>query len=136
MLKGTWPSSKASVTLTQALVRNAREFRNRVSHHEPVWKRYGVLTETDALAHLNEKIDAIEGAVALFSPDKLLFLQKNRILSTARCLCTRQELDRVKRDGPERSVKTMARLQSLLARPVSISTQWGPWIGAQKGPPS
>ena len=89
MLNGTWPSSKASVTFThaQALVRNAREFRNRVSHHEPVWKRYGVLTETDALAHLNEKIDAIEGAVALFSPDKLLFLQKNRILSTARCLC-------------------------------------------------
>lgn len=119
VLKGTWPSSKASVTLThaQALVRNAREFRNRVSHHEPVWKRYGVLTETDALAHLNEKIDAIEGAVALFSPDKLLFLQKNRILSTARRLCTRQELDRVKRDGPELSVKTMARLQSLLARP-------------------
>ena len=37
------------------LVATLRDFRNRLFHHEPAWKRYGVLTETDALRHLEEK---------------------------------------------------------------------------------
>jgi len=30
------------------MVATLRDFRNRLFHHEPAWKRYGVLTEADA----------------------------------------------------------------------------------------
>jgi hypothetical protein len=121
VLQGVWPSSKASTTLThaQASVRNARELRNRVSHHEPVWKRYGVTSEADAIVHLNEKIDAIEAAIALFSPDKLQFLQKNLLLKTARRVCTQQELDRVKSDGPVVAVNSLSNLKDALSSPMN-----------------
>ncbi len=41
---GIYPSNKMSVVLAHIknLVKTVREFRNRVSHHEPIWKKYGV----------------------------------------------------------------------------------------------
>jgi hypothetical protein len=50
----TWPSTGARHLLTYAsdLVSTIRDFRNRLFHHELAWKRFGVLTEADALQHL------------------------------------------------------------------------------------
>lgn len=51
VFRGQWPAPRAGVVLDHArrLVSTLRDFRNRLSHHEPIWKRYGVSTETDAL---------------------------------------------------------------------------------------
>jgi hypothetical protein len=55
---------------TKDLVKTVREFRNRVSHNEPIWKRYGVDSQEDAIAHLHEKIDRIDKLILLISPRK------------------------------------------------------------------
>ncbi|MEH0293047.1 hypothetical protein V6R98_14465 [Agrobacterium sp. CCNWLW71] len=116
VLKGKWPSPSLGNTLSHAqnLTKTVRELRNRVSHSEPVWKRYGILNETDALAYLNEKIDTIEEIVVLFSPEKLHFLEKNNILKSARRLCTQRELERIKKNGPIFAVNSFSRLQNLV----------------------
>ena len=74
---GTWPSTQASTMLThvQDLVTTVRDFRNRLFHHEPAWKRFGVHTEADALQHLQEKIGKIESLVALIHPENLRLLE-------------------------------------------------------------
>jgi hypothetical protein len=48
---GLWPGTQGSHVLSFAydLVATLREFRNRLFHHEPAWKRFGVLTEADAI---------------------------------------------------------------------------------------
>ena len=56
------------------LVATLRDFRNRLFHHEPAWKRYGVLSEPDALQHLREKIGKVESLLALIHPENLRLL--------------------------------------------------------------
>lgn len=65
-----------------------RDFRNRLFHHEPAWKRFGVHTEVDALQHLQEKISKIESLVALIQPENLRLLERNGLLRAARRACT------------------------------------------------
>lgn len=75
VLRGAWPSTKASATLQRAqdLTKTVREFRNRAFHHEPAWKKYGVANETDAIACIHEKIARIEELMELVSPEKNVF---------------------------------------------------------------
>lgn len=80
VFRGAWPSHQAGVMLAHArdLVATLRDFRNRLFHHEPTWKRYGVRTEADALQHLQEKIGVVESLLALIHPENLRLLQANR----------------------------------------------------------
>ena len=70
VLRGAWPVPQAAAVLGQArdLAETLRDFRNRLFHHEPAWKRYGVLTEADAVRHLQEKIATAERLLALIHP--------------------------------------------------------------------
>lgn len=106
VLKGPWPTTSVGATLAEAarLVRIVREFRNRLSHHEPVWKRNGVNTEGQAVAHLNEKIDTIVELITLVSPHQLELLTKNGIISHARNICSLDELERMKRNASPSTV--------------------------------
>ncbi|WP_156383268.1 CAAX protease [Rhizobium sp. Root483D2] len=98
VLKGPWPTTSVGSTLAQAgrLVKIVRDTRNRLSHHEPVWKRNGVTTQDQAVAHLNEKIDTIIELITLVSPHQVDLLSKNGIILNARRICSVDELERLK----------------------------------------
>src|SRR5690606_23062842 len=83
---GPWPSTHAGTVLTHAsdLVSTVREFRNRLSHHEPAWKRFGIVKEADALLHLQEKITKIESLIALIHPENIKLIERNGLLEMVR----------------------------------------------------
>ena len=96
VFRGKWHTAKAGQLLQHArdLVKTTREFRNRVSHHEPVWKRYGVSSEEDAIAHLHEKISRIMQLIAIISPEKEQLIIRNGWLSYAHNACSIETLRR------------------------------------------
>lgn len=51
VLKGGWPTNSASTSVAniKQQIEIARKFRSRVSHHEPVWKKFNVLDEKGAI---------------------------------------------------------------------------------------
>jgi hypothetical protein len=110
---GKWPSPQAGTTLTYAqnLTKVTREFRNRLFHHEPAWKRYGVKSATDAVNHLAEKIDRIESLIALVHPEKQALLVRNGFLPAARRACSMAELHRFQRNLRPHRVGSMRKLQ-------------------------
>jgi len=115
---GPWPSSHAATTLTHVhdLVSTVRDFRNRLFHHEPAWKRFGVLTEADALTHLLEKIGKIESLMALIHPENLRLLEKNGLLDGARRACTSHEIRRFQHLTQTYKVNSLGKLQVLVDR--------------------
>lgn len=115
VFRGKWPS-KTSTTLKVAreLVKVVREFRNRVSHHEPVWKRYGIKNEAEAINHLNEKLDKILSLIALVSPHKLELLVKSGIVANAKRVCTIGELRNNQQTSQIHSVKSVSKLYRLV----------------------
>lgn len=115
---GTWPSSQAATMLTHAhdLVSTVRDFRNRLFHHEPAWKRFGVFTEADALTHLQEKIGKIESLMTLIHPENLRLLEKNGFLGAARRACTSHEIRRFQHLTQTYKVNSLAKLQTLVDR--------------------
>lgn len=115
---GQWPSNQASAVLTHAsnLVSTIRDFRNRLFHHEPAWKRFGVLTEADALQHLQEKIDKIESLLGLIHPENLNLLKRNGLLDSARRACTSNEIRRFQHLTQTHKVNSLNNLRALVAR--------------------
>lgn len=115
VFRGTWPTSRASNMLssTKDLVKTVREFRNRVSHHEPVWKRFGVRDEAEAIAHLHEKIGKIKQLVSLISPEKEQLILKNGLLSNAERMCSISELRRFQHNIETHKVKSISKLSKL-----------------------
>lgn len=93
---GQWPSTQGSTVLAFAhdLVATLRDFRNRIFHHEPAWKRFGVVTESDAIQHLLEKVTKIEDLLTLIHPENVNLLQKNGTLRVARRACSSGEIRR------------------------------------------
>jgi hypothetical protein len=104
------------LTHAQDLVTVVRDFRNRLFHHEPAWKRFGVHTEADALQHLQEKISRIESLVSLIHPDKLRLLESNGLLRTARRACTSHEIRRFQRLAKSHKINSMTKLRILVDR--------------------
>jgi hypothetical protein len=49
---GPWTNTHAGTFLTETrnLVSTVRDFRNRLFHHEPAWKRFGVMSDADAIS--------------------------------------------------------------------------------------
>lgn len=113
---GRWPSSHAATTLSHVhdLVSTVRDFRNRLFHHEPAWKRFGVLTETDALTHLLEKIGKIESLMALIHPENLRLLETSGLLATAKRACTSHEIRRFQHLTKTHKVSSLRKLQTLV----------------------
>uniref|UniRef100_A6VRX3 Abi family protein n=1 Tax=Marinomonas sp. (strain MWYL1) TaxID=400668 RepID=A6VRX3_MARMS len=94
VFQGKWPSTSAASMLssTKDLVKTVREFRNRVSHNEPIWKRYGVGSQEDSIAHLHEKIDRIYKLILLISPRKAELVKEQNFLSSAMRVCSTNEI--------------------------------------------
>ena len=113
---GTWPNTHAGTVLTyiRDLVTTVREFRNRLFHHEPVWKKFGVNTENDALLYLREKIEKIEKLVALIHPENLKLLERNGLFDTVRRACTSQEILRFQYLAVTHEINSMEKLRTLV----------------------
>ncbi|MBR8653524.1 CAAX protease [Achromobacter sp. Marseille-Q0513] len=118
VLRGTWPVPQAAAVLGQArdLAKTLRDFRNRLFHHEPAWKRYGVLTEADAVRHLQEKITTAERLLALIHPENLRLLQVNGLLQSARRACSTEEIRRFQHRTRVHRIRTLGQLATLAAR--------------------
>lgn len=116
VFRGPWPARQAGVVLAQGrnLVATLRDFRNRLCHHEPAWKRYGVQTEADALQHLQEKIDKTESLLALIHPENLRLLQINGLLRDARRACTASEIQRFQHRLRTRRINSLGKLSKLV----------------------
>lgn len=115
VLRGPWPSTSASTTLSSVhdLIANVREFRNRISHHEPLWKAYGVLNEQDAINYLRTKIHAIEKLIEIIHPESLLLLKKNGVLDAAYRACSYEEIQRFKYRSVTHTISSMGKLSKL-----------------------
>lgn len=98
------------------LVATLRDFRNRLFHHEPAWKRYGVLTEADALQHLQEKLGKIENLLALIHPENLRLLQANGLLRDAYRACTSTEIRRFQHLALTHQIDSLDVLAGLVTR--------------------
>jgi hypothetical protein len=115
---GQWPSTHGSTVLAFAhdLVATLRDFRNRIFHHEPAWKRFGVVTEADAIQHLLEKVTKLEELLALIHPENVNLLQKNGILRTARRACSSGEIRRFQHLVQSHTVSSLEDLAVLVHR--------------------
>ncbi|MDR7944868.1 CAAX protease [Achromobacter aegrifaciens] len=116
VFRGPWPTRQASAVLAHGrdLVATLREFRNRLFHHEPAWKRYGVQTEAEALQHLHEKIDKAESLLALIHPENLRLLQIHGLLRDARRACTSVEIRRFQHRLQSRKIHSPRKLARLV----------------------
>ncbi|MBL1384290.1 MAG: Abi family protein [Colwellia sp.] len=90
-----WSHQSSNNTRDQAfkLVSEIRPFRNRLSHHEPLWKGVNVTTETQALTFINKKIDAIEKLLLMICDERLAFIKSKKLITNARLLATPHQLD-------------------------------------------
>lgn len=113
---GTWPSKQASTTLVYSrdLVKTIREFRNRIFHHEPAWKRFGVSTEADAIKNLHEKIGKIESLISLIHPENSKLLEKNWLLKNAYRACSSNEIRRFQHLTKTHKIKSISDLRVLV----------------------
>lgn len=87
-----------------------RNFRNRVFHHEPAWKRFGVTNEQQAVVHLHEKIGKITELISWISPEKIDLLEKSGVIRTAYRACSLAEIGRFKYQSRTSTVNSMAKL--------------------------
>lgn len=115
VFKGRWPTNQASVMLSSCKdqVNLVRKFRNRVSHHEPVWKRFNVTDEQQAVAHLHEKIGKITDLISWISPEKIDLLDKSGVIKTAYRACSMAEIERFKYQSKTSTVNSMTKLIKL-----------------------
>ncbi|SSW62538.1 hypothetical protein AVE30378_00282 [Achromobacter veterisilvae] len=118
VFRGPWPVHQAGAMQAHAhdLVATLRDVRNRLFHHEPAWKRYGVLTEADALQHLREKIGKAESLLALIHPESLRLLQANGLLRDAHRACTSAEIRRFQHLAQTHRIDSLDGLGGLVAQ--------------------
>ncbi|MDU8429564.1 CAAX protease [Pseudomonas syringae pv. actinidifoliorum] len=124
VFRGAWPTTAAAKMLAQckdrvSLVRN---FRNRVFHHEPAWKRFGVLNEQQAVVHLHEKIGKIIELISWLSPEKIDLLDKSGVIRTAYRACSVAEIERFKYQAKTSTINSMSKLLKV-ADAASISNE-------------
>lgn len=91
-----WPNQSSQITHTTIydIVSELRPFRNRLSHHEPLWKGISVNTEQDALNYVNQKIDKIEQLLEIISADNTKLLDVQKLVKRARYMASKDMLDR------------------------------------------
>lgn len=94
---GDWGNSKTPGDILSEVrdtIKDIRQFRNRVFHHEPAWKVSYVKNEIDAIRYLNKKIDKMVFLIGLVSPEKLRLIENDGMLKSVRTACSIGELNR------------------------------------------
>ncbi len=70
-----------------------KDLRNRLSHHEPVWKHKKVKNAADALTYLNEVVDDAITLIHGICPDRKDLLFKSGKISYFKGICNQQTLN-------------------------------------------
>lgn len=130
---GNWNGRNPGAFLDYAKssVKTVREFRNRIFHHEPAWKRHSVYSAADAMAVLHEKIAKIEELIGFISAEKIDLLQKTGLIENAKRACSIHELERYQYKKPTHSIKTVGKLIRIADdchlenKPTLIWTRYG-----------
>lgn len=137
VFQGPWPTHQTRTLLTQVhdLVISLRDFRNRLFHHEPAWKRYDVLNEADALQHLHKKISKAESLLTLIHPENLRLLQANGLLRDARRACTASEIRRFQHLAHTHSIRSLNELMILIENSAVDDRILAAEISSDKSPP-
>lgn len=110
VFRGAWPTSANMLLHCKDRVSLVRNFRNRVFHHEPAWKRFSVTNEQQAVAHLHEKVGKITELISWISPEKIDLLEKSGVIKTAHRACSIAEIERFKYQSKTSKVNSMAKL--------------------------
>lgn len=115
VFKGSWNGMAPNQFLSHVrdTVGNVRQYRNRLFHHEPSWKRSGIHNATDAVQFLNTRIDMISELINLIHPEKVRLLERNGLLRAARVACTERELRRFQQLAQQSRVKSGRRLADI-----------------------
>jgi len=110
-----WPSRKASASLRyfKENVKSIRLLRNRISHHEPVWKHHTVKSEMDAVEYMLGRVDAIERLLGHISASKLKHVKESGWIDLARSRCSLENLRYFQRNLPIKRVASWRQLKLL-----------------------
>lgn len=114
--EGMHGDTRNFLTYTRNLVKLVREFRNRVSHNEAAWKRSNVKNESDAINHLQEKIDRIENLFRLLTPQKTNTCDIDHFFAKARLACSINEIRRYQKLVKPCDIATIDDLYMLVSR--------------------
>lgn len=91
-----WPEQSAKKTHIRLydLVSEIRPFRNRLSHHEPLWKGVNVTTEAEAISFVLKKVSSVEELLWIICDEKVKLLELHNLISKAKGICSQEALDR------------------------------------------
>ncbi|WP_323142362.1 hypothetical protein [Massilia phyllosphaerae] len=98
------------------IVKEIRDYRNRLFHHEPIWiKDPGVTNARTAIDTVRKKINRIELLISTIDPRKAVALDKVGVFSFARKVCSEHELNiyRYQSKEPSMTQKKKRVLRSL-----------------------
>ncbi len=124
-----WPHQSSLDTQIELydIVSELRPFRNRLSHHEPLWKGISVTTENEALAYINQKIDKIEALISIISDEKTKYLNVQKLILRARYTASEDMLDRCRYRSKGKQI-TLKRKNKLRAFLRDLNTTKSPQI--------
>lgn len=88
------PSSMRAVGPLYAAFDDVVDIRNRIHHHEPLWKHVTVHSCTDALAYLNKQIDSALEKLDYLGCSQRTALERYGVIAALRELCTQTAFDR------------------------------------------
>ena len=86
-----WPKDKNASELLQIVrddLKSIRDFRNRISHNEPIWKAYGVTDDSLAIDYLVKKLSTMENILNIISPDKRKFVEAKGLINEIKASLT------------------------------------------------
>lgn len=130
--KGHWPHIETAVfSNTQTPCRKTahaylielKQLRNRISHHEPIWKSKQVTSDNDAIRFLNDLVDKALFLIRSMSNDRYLLLKRSGYISQFRAVCTKEVLISCIKGGDDESLdirKFRRRLLKLFRDPSPL----------------
>lgn len=118
VFRGSWQGRTDLEQLTHARdqIRSIRKFRNRLFHHEPAWKRFGVSHALEAVNHLQERVVQLSDFLNLIHPDLQNLAIKSHLISSARRACSAGELKRFQYQAREQMIGTKRGLKDLVRK--------------------
>lgn len=129
-----WPDQSSLVTHTYLYdtVAELRPFRNRLSHHEPLWKGVGVTTEQEALKFVRQKIQKIEDLLDVMSKDKTKYLNIQKLITKAKHHASTDMLDicRYRAKGKTLTIRHKKKIRKVL---LDIKKDDGPTLLSYAG---
>ena len=66
------------------------DLRNRIHHQEPLWKHACVANADDAIAYLNQQLQASIARLSYLSPEKLSALQRYGVIAAIEERCCKE----------------------------------------------